>query len=201
MEYKSVSRFIDYFLEKRGGKRIMKRYYLYFSVVLVIFVFGCGYTPAPSVLPENIRKISVRQFVDKTGHLLISRKLTDEVVKEFLQDRRVGVVNLDLADAVLLGEISKYILQPLSFDENYIAQEYKLWVWVNIGLKDAATNKMLWVEKRMTAETEYFVVARGGGSSLTESEAQNIVVKSLAKDIVKRTIDGWFAASGISEKR
>ena len=179
----------------------LKRYCLNVCFLLVIFLVGCGYTPVPQVLPEYIKKISVQEFFDQTGHLIVTRKLTKEIIREFLQDRRLEVVNREFADGLLIGEITRYILEPLSFDENYVPQEYKLWIWVDVGLKDMATDKMLWVEKRMVAEVRYFVTPKKGDEFLTEEEAQDIAVKSLAKDIVKRTIDRWFAASGISEKK
>lgn len=179
----------------------MKRCYYCFLSGLIIFVFGCAHTPGSSDLPQHVRRISVQQFMDQTGHSIVSRKLTEQVVKEFLYDKRMAVVNPESADALLLGKITKYILEPLSFDESYIPEEYKLWIWVDIGFKDMVSNKILWVEKRMAAEVRYFVTPRKGGNFLTEEEAQEIVIKLLAEDIVKRTIDGWFAASGISEKK
>jgi len=123
------------------------------------------------------------------------------VKNKFILDRRVAITSEEQADAILFGEITRYIIDPIEYDENFVAKRYRLWMWVDISLVDYKTKELLWTEKRMEAKVEFGTIDGDPFAPSTETEAQDKAFEILAESIVKRTIDGWFEASGVSDRR
>ena len=172
------------------GKKLQ---WIKLSVVLLlvsIWISGCGYTPSP-ILPQHIKNITISHFANKTIHYGIEEKLTNAVTNEFLRDGRLDIAKEQQADAVLSGEISQYILEPVSYDEQDVIQQYKLWIMVNLVFTDSTTNTVLWEHKDMKGVVNYFVSSSAGELVETEDEAQDRLVDDLSVDIVRRTIEGW----------
>lgn len=171
----------------------------FYGVLLAVLGCSSPYTPAPQILPANIKTIYIRPFVNNTSQYGLEEKLTLKVVDEFVRDGRLKVVNSEAeADGIIAGEISKYILQPLTYDANMVTEQYKLWVLLNINFIDKAKNITLWTEPNMEGIQIFYDATRGGP---TEEEVRETLWDSLARDIVKRTIQGFGSISGASEKK
>ena len=133
--------------------------------LLVFVLAGCTspYTPAPQILPSHIKKIYVRPFVNNTTQYGLEEKLTLRVVDELLRDGRLILVNNEAdADGILAGEIEKYILQPLTYDENMVVEQYKLWVILNVHFIDKANNVILWSEPNLEGIQIFYDATRPG---------------------------------------
>ena len=167
-----------------------------------MFLFSCAgpYTPSPQIMPANIKKIAVRPFTNNTSHYGLEEKLTLAVSNELISDGRLAVVRDEKdADGILVGEINKYILQPLTYDSNLVTTQYKLWILLNVYFIDKNNNVTLWSEPNMEGLGVFFDASQPGGK--TEEEAREEVWENLSKDIVKRTIDGFGSVSGVSDKK
>ncbi len=173
--------------------------------LLAVFFGGCAgeglYTSAPAlILPSHIRSIAVRPFVNKTQFFGLEEKLRLRVEEEFIVDGRLPYVNKESeADGVVVGEIVRYIKEPISYDANHVVEEYKLWVIINLSFIDRVNNVRLWEEPRLEQEYRYFVETKPGG--VTEEEARELLWDLFARDIVKRTIEGFGAVSGASRRK
>jgi len=162
---------------------------------------GCSshYTPAQQVLPENIRKVAIETFKNSTVYYGMEEKLTLSSTNEFIRDGRLEVVNSQEADGILRGEITRYVLEPLTYDENHVVKEYKLWILVDIMLVDRIKNEVVWQEKNLEGNYRFFVANIPGG--ITEEEAREIIWEKLSRNILKRTIEGFGTVTGISDKK
>jgi len=61
-------------------------------IIGLILITGCqAYTPRPQVLPQHIKKIAVRPFVNHTSQLGLEDKLRLRIIDEFLQDTRFTI--------------------------------------------------------------------------------------------------------------
>src|SRR5688500_4179568 len=88
-----------------------------------------GYKPSSVLLPVHIRRIAVRPIVNKTQYFGLEEKLRLRLEEEFIRDGRLPYVNKEEdADGVVVAEIVRYIREPISYDDNHVVQEYKLWV-------------------------------------------------------------------------
>ncbi len=177
---------------------------LYVCAVMASFfiISGCSgpYRPAPQILPQNIKKVFIKPFVNSTSQYGLEEKLKLAVIDEFIRDGRLAVVNNESeAEGSLVGEISKYILQPLTYDANMVTQQYKLWILVNVYFVDKTHNVTLWAEPNLESIQIYYDSTLPGG--MTEEEARQIIWENMARNITKRTVDGFGSVTGISEKK
>lgn len=181
---------------------MLKRFFVPLLLAVSFLVSGCTspYAPAPQILPQHIRKIFIRPIMNATTQYGLEEKLMLKVVDEFVRDGRLNVVNSENeADGVLVCEISRYILQPLQFDANNVAEQFKLWVLLNVSLVDRANNVTLWSEDNLEGVQIFFDSTKPGGR--TEEEVREALWEDLARDIAKRTVQGFGSVSGVSEKK
>src|SRR5687768_5922418 len=78
---------------------------------------GCQkyyYNPAPQVLPSHIRRIAIRPVKNSTQQYGLEDRLTLAVQDEFNRDGRFAITSEEQADGVVISEITRYILEPLS---------------------------------------------------------------------------------------
>jgi hypothetical protein len=167
------------------------------------FLAGCSkyyYNPAPQVLPQYIRKIAIRSFANHTPQYGLEDKLTLAVQQNFNLDGRFQVTTEDQADGVLIGDITRYILEPLSYDSNHVPTQYKLWILVDATFYDKIKNQTLWKESNLSGELRYYVESSGLPGATTEEEARQTVWDQLARDITTRTLEGFGTVTGASDK-
>src|SRR4051812_6884319 len=98
------------------------------TLLLALIVTGCSkyyYNPAPQVLPQYIQRLAVRRFANHTRQYGIEDKLTLAVQQLFNLDGRYQITSEEQADGVIIGDITKYILEPLAYDQNNVPKQYK----------------------------------------------------------------------------
>ena len=167
-------------------------------ITVIVAITGCSapYTPAPQILPANIKRIFIRPIVNNTPQYGLEDKFTLTLVDEFIRDGRLSVVNSEAdADGILAVEINRYILQPLTYDANLVTQQYKLWILINVYLIDKNNNVTLWAEPNL----EGIQIFQNGGR--TEDEVREVIWNNLSRDVVKRTTSGFGSVSGASERK
>lgn len=166
---------------------------------------GCGEMseyrgPAVLTVPTHIQKIYVRAFRNRTQFFGLEDKLRLRVEQEFIRDGRLPYAGSeDKADGFVDGEIVNYIRQVTTYDGNNQPLEYRLWVIMNLRFFDRVKNLALWEEPRMEGEYTYMVETEAGG--MTEDEARDRLWDLFARDIVKRTLEGFGSVTGASEKK
>ena len=158
------------------------------------------YNPAPQVLPQHIGKIAVRAFANHTQQYGLEDKLTLAVQAEFNRDGRYSITTEDQADGVVIGDITRYILEPLSYDSNHVPTQYKLWILVDVTFYDKVKNITLWKESNMQGQITYYVASSGLPGSLMEDEARQTIWDMLSRDIRTRTLEGFGTVTGTSDK-
>ncbi len=164
---------------------------------------GCGqeitYRPSPQLLPSHIKRLAVRPVVNKTQQFGLEDKLLLRIRDEFLRDGRYPILPEAHADGIVWVTIGRYILTPIQYDANLIPAAYKLRVVVDLQFVDKASNTALWEEKNMEGIQTYAASTLPGG--LTEEQARELAWDTLARDIVKRVIEGFGSVTGTSERR
>ncbi len=174
------------------------------SIILFIFLFfisGCGYT-THSLLPAEFKSIHVDDFVNKIN---ITQEQTDErmyrgyrpglerditvaAIDKFLFDGNLKVANIQEADLILDGELIDFRKEGIRYDANNNVEEYRIALVVNIELKDAKTDKIIWTEKAFSGESTY---RTGGSLAVSEDTAVRQATQDLARRIVERTVEAW----------
>ncbi|MDR3275047.1 MAG: LPS assembly lipoprotein LptE [Endomicrobium sp.] len=178
----------------------------FLSVLFSITLISCAslYDPAVQILPEHVKKVYVRPFINNTKQFGLEAKFMNAVIGELLSDGRLSLVNTEgQSDAVLTVTIKRYILQPLIYDINGITEQYKLWVIVGVSFIDKYNNTILWTESNMEGVHIYRDKRQSNDEiddAMNEDEAREIVWEKLSRNIVKRIIKGFGSVTSISEK-
>jgi hypothetical protein len=169
----------------------------------VLMISGCSkyyHNPAPQILPQHLRKIAVRPFVNHTRRHGLEDRLTMAVHSAFVRDGRWQIVDENQADGVVIGDITHYILMPLKHNGQQVTTEYKLRVLVDIAFYDMTRNQTLWKEPHLEATLTAPPSSSGLPGGMTEVEAQQKLWDQLAADIATRTFEGFGSVTGASER-
>ena len=147
------------------------------------------YKPNAQILPQHIKKIHVRPFINRTEVFALEDRLTISVVDEFLDNGMYSIVNEEQADGVLAGEIMRYILVPVQYDTQLVPTIYRMEVLLTLRFIDKTSNETIWQEPGLVQVYTYSASTLPGG--LSEEQAREKLWQNFAKMIVKRTIAGF----------
>ena len=159
---------------------------------------GISYKPAEQKMPQYIKKIAVRPFMNKTPQFGLEEKLMLKTINEFLKNGEYSVTPESSADGVLVGEISNYILTPIQYDVNLVPTVYKINVVAVVRLLDKAYNRYLWEEPALQVTKIYSASTLPGG--LSEEQAREALWEILSKAIVRRTVEGFGSVTSVSQR-
>ncbi len=164
---------------------------------------ACGgsdiaYRPAAQILPANIRRVSIRLVENKTQQFGLEDKLALRIRDEFLRDGRYPIVPEANCDGIVAVVINRYLHIPVQYDANLVPTAYKLRIVTDLRFIDKVTNTALWEEKNMEGVLTYPNATLPGGK--TEEQAREAIWDVLARDYVKRVIEGFGSVSGSSSR-
>ncbi len=146
---------------------------------LLLLISSCGYrfTPVGGIVPEGARTIAILTFVNGTNEPYVDIEVTKAVVDEFLADGRLKVVDVETADLVLKGTVTKFEMTPSAYTtENYV-QSYTVSIGVNVTVEDVKTHKRIWQEKGVGS-----VFNAGYGVSIGDITATKIAKETALKN-------------------
>ena len=157
------------------------------------------YRPAPQILPSNIKKLALKLVMNKTQQFGLEDKLTLRIRDEFLRDGRYPLVPNENADGIVAVTITRYMLVPIQYDASLIPRAYKLRILADLQFIDRAANTVLFEESNIEGIQTYAAATLPGG--LTEEQAREFIWDTLARDVVKRVVEGFGSVTGTSQRR
>ncbi|MCP4643855.1 MAG: LptE family protein [bacterium] len=178
------------------------------AVCVAVLAAGCGYTTQSS-LDAQYQTIFVSAFQNISNEYDLQAPLTNAVIRKFINDTRLEVVNQDDADLILEGVITKYDLRGLTYDLDDRVTQYLCRVSAGIRVTDARTGDLVWAAKSLTGETSFYTRAAGQSSDRLRGNAEVFLptvrsfaseeenrgaaeaLEQLASDIFYRTIEPW----------
>ncbi len=164
------------------------------SVILCFFCFfllwACGYQLAgkETHLPPGLTSIAIPTFGNKTFEPGLEISFTQAFLREFIQDRRVRVVDRREADSVLEGVIKQFTTTPVSFDRSGIATEYQTTVTIDLTLKKG-TGEVLWIERDLSESRWY----RSSSSALTSEANKAAALQQIGGFVAERIRNRFFS--------
>ncbi len=178
------------------------------ALCVALLCAGCGYTTR-STLEPKYQTIAVSPFYDVSREYDLQAPLTNALVRKFVHDGRLKVVNEDNADLLLEGAILDYKLRGLTYDRFDRITQFLLLIAAAARLTDQHTGEVLWQEPLMAGETTFYTRAAGETSdrlrgnaevflptvrsfaSEEENRAASEALEQLASDVFYRTIEPW----------
>lgn len=163
----------------------MKRITAGFLCGALTLASGCSFSNPNVILSDNIRTVKINAFSNKTVLYGLEDKLFQKLNDALMEDGRL-IPTSENPDAILIGNITRYELVPLSFDANGIVEEYKLWVETDLRFQEADTAKVLCEENSIPTDVRYNPPGstRPGAIIETEQNAQERAIDELVSEIV-----------------
>ncbi len=164
------------------------------GIVTVTFLclsllMGCGYQMVgkETHVPPGLNSVAIPTFKNQTFEPGIEIPFTQAFLREFIQDRRVNVVNRAEADSVLEGIIKDFSIYSVSYDSSGFVLEYQTNVVLDLTLKDRA-GKVLWGEKDFS-ETRWF---RASSSVLSNEANKQAAIRETGRFVAERLRSRFF---------
>ena len=166
----------------------MKRSFRIDLVLLTILictsaVLGC-LRVQPTILPPGENQIFIPQLRNETFEYGAEEVITAALVEEFLRDPRIRVVRRDQADSILVGQVTKYRIRVIDFDERQRPNSFSLQVGVTAALL-RKSGEILVKERDYEASGVFY-----NASSPNEIEKSD-VLRRLALSIKSGILEGW----------
>lgn len=162
-------------------------------ITLILMSMNCGYhlTGTGSFLPPHIKTISVPMFKNNTGRYQLDQKLTQAVVNELIARGRFKVLSeTQKADGILLGEITSFTVNPISFTEETRADRYSITIIAKVTFKDLIKKKTIFTNPHYIFRDEYEIT--GGGDFFSEeTQAIERISEKFARSVVSTILEGF----------
>jgi outer membrane lipopolysaccharide assembly protein LptE/RlpB len=167
---------------------------LFWRLTVVVFccilLGSCGYqlVGKETHVPEGMKAVAIPTFANQTYEPGIEVLFTQAFLREFIQDRRVRIVDRGAADSVLEGVIRYFTVSAVSFDRSGLATEYQATVTVDLILKKG-TGEVLWQEKNLS-ETRWYRVT---SSAVTNEGNKAAAVHQVGILVAQRVRNRFFS--------
>jgi outer membrane lipopolysaccharide assembly protein LptE/RlpB len=174
-----------------GMENGMKRYIGLLAACLL--ALSCGYRlrGTASYLPSHIKRISIPMFKNLSTRYELDLKLTRAVIDEMVARAKVEVLAENAkADAVLIGEIQAFNVNPIAFSGEAAADRYKITVVARIVFRDLVNQKVLFSNPSFIYVKQY-EVPEGSDFESVETDAIGEVAVEFARTIVNNILEGF----------
>ena len=158
-------------------------------IFCLFFLWGCGYqlVGKETHLPPGVTSVAIPTFINQTYEPGIETPLTQAFLREFIQDRRVKVVDRKEADSILEGIIKSFYILSVSYDKSGYALEYQTTVVMDITLKKR-NGEVLWKEKDLI-EKEWY---RTNPSVIATEDNKVNAIQQTARSLAERIRNRFF---------
>jgi len=169
----------------------MKRYIGLLAACLLALSCGYGLRGTASYLPSHIKRISIPMFKNLTTRYELDLKLTRAVINEMVARAKVEVLAENAkADAVLVGEIQAFTVNPIAFSGQAAADRYNITVVAKIVFRDLVNQKVLFSNPSFVYVKQY-EVPEGSDFESVETEAIGKVAEEFARTVVVNILEGF----------
>ncbi len=153
----------------------------------------CGYRlrGTGSFLPPDIKRVSVPMFKNFSTRYNLDVTLTQGVIDQLVARGKVEVISdPENADAILVGEISSFSVNPIGFSDQNTADRYSITVVAKIVLRDLKDQKVIFSNPSYVYQEEYEVPA-GTSYETWENDALSKVAEKFARSLISTLLEGF----------
>ena len=157
-----------------------------------LLLSACGYRFAGSGgFPDNVQKIFIEVFENRTSKTGIERIVTNQLVFEFTRQREKSLANAPQnADAILKGVIQSIRTRTISRVDTEVANEREVIMSVDLRLL-AQSGKVIWAAKGLSGRQAYDVSDSKLQNDRNEDEAIEKLSERISERIFSRLTDDF----------
>ena len=163
---------------------------IWLSAFFIITITGCGYRfQGSGSFPHGVKHVFVEVLENQTSESGIETTVTNILINEFtLRDKETFVGNIDEADSILSGAVSRITFYTISAKGKDSAQERRVTVWVSLKLTDRE-GSVLWVAKELSDNEAYRVVEDKNVTERNKRVAIGLASRRIAERALNRLTD------------
>jgi len=165
---------------------------LILAAVCIISV-QCGYRlrGTGSFLPPDIKRVSVPMFKNFSTRYNLDVTLTQGVIDQLVARGKVEVTqDPENADAILVGEISSFNVNPIGFSDQSTADRYSVMVVAKIVLRDLKDQRVIFSNPSYVYQEEY-EVPQGTSYETWENDALGKISEKFARSLISTILEGF----------
>lgn len=150
---------------------------------------ACGYHfSGGGELPEDIQKISIGIFENKSGETGIETLLTNDLVNQFTRFDNVRIVGSGEAEAVLSGIIKASRIRTIAHTSPNQPAERRITLYLDVELT-SPDGRQVWSANDITASDAYEVASEKHRTEQNKKSAIAILSERVAERIYYRLTD------------
>jgi len=161
----------------------------YFFILCFFLLLGCGYqlVGKETHVPPGLTSVAIPTFANQTFEPGIEVPFTRGFLREFIQDRRVKVLDRGDADSTLEGIIKYLSIASVSYDASGFVLEYQTTVIIDVTLKKR-TGEIIWKESDLS-ETRYY---RASSNVLLSEASKDLAIQQIGTFVGERVRNRFF---------
>lgn len=165
---------------------------IWLSGCLIITLAGCGYRFSGSgSFPEGVKHVFVEVLENQTSESGIENMVTSILINEFtLREKETFVGNINKADSILSGTVSRITFYTISSKGKDSAQERRVTVWVSLKLTDLKGG-VLWAANDLSDDQAYRVSDDKNATERNKRVAIGIASRRIAERAINRLTDNF----------
>jgi hypothetical protein len=130
-------------------------------------------------------------FENNTTRFQLDLKLTESVRDELTARGKVEITpDRTGADAILIGEITAFTVNPIGFGQDATASSYNIVVVAKIVLRDLVNNRILFSNPNYSYQQDYDV-PEGTDFESVQQEAIEVIAVKFARTLVINILEGF----------
>ncbi|HKI78200.1 MAG TPA: LptE family protein [Ignavibacteriaceae bacterium] len=163
--------------------------FILFIILLLSNFNGCGvYSFTGASVPEHIKTIAIPIADDRSGsgEPGLRESLTDQLIKNFIDDNTLRVTDIDNANALLECTITGFSDAPSIVSAGEQVTSRRITISVLVTYRDVVKKKNIF-EKTFSNYGDY----KPTGSVEDRRAAIQVAVDHISEDILLDTVSGW----------
>jgi hypothetical protein len=163
------------------------------ALVALALAAGCGYRIVGygGQLPGGITRVEVPVFENITSRADVGRVLTENFISQLLGSAKVSVVSGEGAQALILGKVTSYKREPITFDSKEKPLENRLTIIMDVRLVSKVEQRLLFGEKAVTVRYDYPVKNDLQENDRLEDQAMRSALKQLSEKLVNLMLESF----------
>jgi len=157
--------------------------------LLLLLISACGYRlRGTGELRQDMNKVAISSFVNKTFESRVENDLYDALVGEFARSKNLQVVALADADLLVSGTITAIDNYSISYSPDDKTYEYRVVMTVDVVVTEARSQQVFWSRSAMQEVEEYKAV----DEPLTIDRRKQAALKRISQVLAENIHDGLF---------
>jgi len=160
-------------------------------VIACLVLAACGYRfSGHGEFPFGIKRVCILVFENRTSQMDVEKFFGDDLINEFLKDKRVTITGKDEADAVLAGVIKSMERETISRRGSHQSAERRVRLVMDLTLTNTE-GQTLWRQEGLSDSEAYDVAA----DKVETEQNLDVAIKAISKRLAERiyqSLEGDF---------